>query len=125
MSIHPLSGLEVGWLAYPEENGEDSIEWVQLLDLPLLSEINLESYPGILLNPLGYFIFGYASTWAGNCFAFSPAEGNDPPVYEIWHDSAQDEKGMEKAIRDRRGVTKISESFSSFFKNAVSESETS
>ncbi len=117
----PISGIEVGWLAFPEEVDFDGIEWVTLLDAKLLSECNLDSYLGNLLRPLGYFSFGYGSSWSGNCFVFKPEEGNDPPVYEVWHDAARNSDEMLNAIENKKGVKLVSESFSSFFNDAICE----
>ncbi len=114
----PVSGIEVGWLAFPDEKEFDGVEWVTILDANLLSECNLRSYLGNLLRPIGYFSFGYGSSWAGNCFAFNPEEGNDPPVYEIWHDAASNSNEMIKAIENKKGVKIVSTSFSNFFNDA-------
>ncbi|MDJ0595912.1 MAG: hypothetical protein QNJ72_39010 [Pleurocapsa sp. MO_226.B13] len=118
-SKYPLAGLEVAWQAYPDEEGDDSIEWVQLLDFNLLTEINLESYPGIYLFPNGYFSFGYGSSWAGNCFVFNHAESDDPAVYEVWCDAAQSISEMKVAFKEGTGVKKVSDSFSEFFIKSV------
>ena len=115
----PLAGLEVGWQAFPPEEDYDGVEWVTLLDAELLSECNIDSYPGSFLWPLGYFTFGYGAAWAGNCFAFNPQEGEDPAVYEVWHDTARNTDEMIKAFKENKGVKKVSESFSGFFDNAI------
>jgi hypothetical protein len=117
----PVSGIEVGWLAFPDVEEFDGIEWVTVLDARLLSECNLDSYLGNLLRPLGYFSFGYGSSWSGNCFAFNPEEGEDPPVYEVWHDAAGNSNEMRKAIENKEGVKMVSKSFSSFFNDAFCE----
>ena len=114
-----IVGVELGCKTLPPEEGFDGIEEVTILDKNLLRECNLESYPGKLLWPLGYFTFGYGSTWAGNCFVFNPEEGEDPPVYEVWHDAGRNIEELKVAFKDKRGVKLVSKSFSSFFDNAT------
>lgn len=124
LAKYPLTGLELGWLAYPEECGDDQLSWVEFSDINTLRELNTVSFPGVLLNPLGYFVFAYGATYAGNCLAFNVADGDNPPIYEIWHDVASNKDEMLKSIAQLKGVTKISVCLSDFFKNAVVESET-
>ena len=118
LSKLPISGIEVGWQAFPPEEDFDGIEWLEILDAPLIKEINLDGYPGQILFELGYFCFGYGSTWAGNCFAVNCQE-EDPAVYEVWHDAARDKQKMEKAIEELSGVKMVARSFSEFFNGAV------
>jgi hypothetical protein len=115
----PLAGSDLDWQAFEPETDHDGIETITFLDTSLISECNLDSYPGNILIELGYFTFGYGAAWAGNCFAFNPADGIEPPVYEIWHDAAQDKEGMVKAFSSGEGVGKVSQSFSELFNNAV------
>lgn len=123
LAKYPLTGLELGWLAYPEQCGDDQLSWVEFIDMDTLRELNTASFPGILLNPLGYLVFAYGTTWAGNCLAFHVADGDNPPIYEIWHDAASDKDEMLNSIAEFKGVTKISDQLSDFFKNAVVGSE--
>lgn len=120
----PLSGLNIGWQAFPPEDDFDGVEEITLLDTSLLNECNLESYPGKHLLKIGYFSFGYGSNWAGNCFAFNPMDGSNPPVYEVWHDAAQNPEEMLAAIKERNGVSLVATKFSELFDSAVFESST-
>lgn len=111
----PVSGVNIRWQAFPPDDDFDGIEEITLLDTSLLNECNLESYPGKYLWINGYFTFGYGANWAGNCFAFNPDEGSNPPIYEIWHDAAHDPEGMLVAIKEKKGVRIVVSKFSDLF----------
>ncbi len=115
----PIANLEIGWQAFDPDDKFDGVEWITILDINLLKEINLNSYPGNLIYPLGYFTFGYGSSWAGNCFIIKTDEGFDPPVYEIWHDVAHDIESMKIEIEENNALRKVSNSFSEFFRNGA------
>ncbi len=115
----PIAGLHLGWQAFPPNDDFNGIEEITMLDLPLLAECNLESFPGVHLWVNGYFTFGYGASWAGNCFIFKPDEGPNPPVYEVWHDAAHDPQAMLVAIEEKAGVRLVANSFSELFDAAV------
>ena len=98
ISTIPICDILLNWQKFEYSDEFDGIEEIQILDESLLEEINCESYPGIYLTPSKYFVFGYGASWAGNCFAFPITESNDPPVYEVWHDVAQNSDEILKAI---------------------------
>nr|WP_159063635.1 hypothetical protein [Thaumasiovibrio occultus] len=110
----PIVGVELAWLAYPDEEGEDQLEWFEFADADLLVELNLATYPGELLRQLGYVVFAFGVNNAGNCYAFSITDGDDPAVYEVWHDAAQTIEEMKVALEHQYGVTRLSTRFSSF-----------
>lgn len=118
ISNNPLSGMEIGWQSSQPEDDYDGIEWIQILDIPLLKEINSEGRPGEFLSKLGYFIFGYGSAWGGNAFAFS-SSAEDNKIYEVWHDTAQNIDEMVVAIEELKGVAVVAKSFSKLLSEAV------
>ena len=118
LTSYPLSGVEVGWQAFTPEEGFDGVEWIQILDIPLIQEINSKGLPGEFLSKLGYFIFGYGSSWAGNAFAI-PQNGNEGSVvYEVWHDAARNMDEMKAAFKESKGVRVVANSFSELLNDA-------
>ena len=113
----PICNLELGWQRSEPEDDFDGIEGVQILDVDLLDEINCDSYPGIYLTPARYLVIGYGSSWAGNCFVIPTDQGEDPPLYEVWHDVAQNTEDLIRAIQSGQ-CSKVAERLSEFMNTA-------
>ena len=120
----PISGIEIDWQAYEPEEDFDGIETIQIVDEAMLKELNIDCYPGCYLNQMGYFVFGYGATNAGNCFAFHNDSKVDPGIYEVWHDAAHSIKELKEAFKDKKGVTLVANDIIQLFRKAIINEET-
>jgi hypothetical protein len=109
----PLCGLRLGWQAYPPEPGFDGVLWVEVSDAAGILSESLELYPGLAITPAGYVNFG-GSDGSGDPYFICAYEGDDPPLYEVYHDV-----GSEAEAILAEGRTVVSPRLSEFFRVAV------
>jgi hypothetical protein len=82
----PLGGLEIGWQAYEPKDDYDGVEWIELSDASGIRSESIECYPGLAILPAGYINIGSCSGGSGDPYFISVDEGDDPPVYQVYHD---------------------------------------
>lgn len=82
----PLCGLELGWQAYPPESDYDGIEWLEWSDAVGVISESLECYPGLAILPAGFVNIASCSGGSGDPYFVSIHEGEDPPLYQVYHD---------------------------------------
>jgi hypothetical protein len=82
----PLCGLELGWQAYPPESDFDGVEWLEWSDAAGVISESLECYPGLAILPAGFINIGSCSSGSGDPYFVSVHEGEDPPLYHVYHD---------------------------------------
>ena len=106
----PLSGLELSWTAGELEG---TLEWA---DAKGIRSESLECYPGIAILERGYINVGSDLVGSGDSFFIPTGEGQDPPVYQVYHDvSDQADEILEE------GRLEVSPSLSSLFQAATGE----
>lgn len=113
LSKYPIAGGEIDFLLYEHEDTNDgciTIEIARPGDIFIETE---ECYPGVAIKPLGYFCFGTDPTGGGNPFFIQNNRGDNPPVFQVYHDISDEGEVIEKT-----GMTKLAESLSDFFDKA-------
>lgn len=79
----PLCGLELGWQA---SEADDNVSWLEWSDGPGILSESQESYPGLAILPAGFVNIGSCAMGTGDPYFISVNEGDDPPVYQVYHD---------------------------------------
>lgn len=107
----PICGLEIATKYLDSEDDEDYLDIEFLNAKGIISEAT-EAYPGISLIDKGYLCIGNDALGTGDQIYISLDEGENPPVYQIYHDVSEypDEILSAKRI--------IANSLSELFKNA-------
>ena len=111
----PICGLRLGWQAYPPQADFDGVQWVEVSDAAGILSESLELYPGLAIAPAGYVNFG-GSDGSGDPYFVCAHEGDDPPLYEVYHDV-----GPEAEAILAEGRKLVSPRLSEFFQVAVLE----
>ncbi|MGG0179132.1 SMI1/KNR4 family protein [Gottfriedia acidiceleris] len=107
----PIYGLEITTKYIDSEDDEDYID-MGFLDLEGIISESTELYPGITLLDKGYLCIGYDALGTGDQIYISLDEGENPPVYQIYHDVSEQ---PEEILSEKRI---IANSLSELFKNA-------
>ncbi|WP_180242444.1 SMI1/KNR4 family protein [Bacillus sp. AFS029533] len=107
----PIYGLEITTKYIDSEDDEDYID-MGFLDLEGIISESTELYPGITLLDKGYLCIGYDALGTGDQIYISLEEGENPPVYQIYHDVSEQQ---EEILSTKR---LIANSLSELFKNA-------
>jgi hypothetical protein len=115
LSAVPLCGLRLGWQAHPPDGDFDGVLWVEVSDAAGILSESLELYPGLAIAPAGYVNFG-GSDGSGDPYFVCAHEGDDPPLYEVYHDV-----GAEAEAILAEGRKLVSHRLSEFFRVAVLE----
>ena len=89
---------------------------VQFNSFELIQDAGLEAYPGLAILELGYLGIAEDPTGSGDPYFISLKEGNNPPVYQIYHDVSD---VGEEIIKE--GKELISHKLSDLFKNQKKE----
>jgi hypothetical protein len=118
LSVVPLCGLRLGWQAYDPEPDADGVLWVEVSDAGGILSESLELYPGVGILSAGYVNFG-GSDGSGDPYFICAHEGDDPPLYEVYHDA-----GSEAETILAEGRKLVSPHLSAFFRAALLESDT-
>ena len=67
--------------------------WVEVADADGILSESLEFYPGLAILPVGYVNFG-GGDGSGDPYFICVHEGEDPPLYEVYHDVGADAKSI-------------------------------
>ncbi|MGC4007161.1 MAG: SMI1/KNR4 family protein [Pirellulales bacterium] len=82
----PLIGLELGIPSWPAQPDFDGVEWLEWLSPEDSRCESVEVYPGIALRPHGYLCLAGQSAGGGDQYFVRFADGDDPPLLQIFHD---------------------------------------
>jgi hypothetical protein len=119
LSTIPICGLRLGWRAFdsdPDFDG-DGVVFVEVSDAEGILSESMELYPGIGILSAGYVNFG-GSDGSGDPYFVCVHEGDDPPLYEVYHDVGSD---AETILAEGRKL--VAPTLSEFFKRAILEGE--
>ena len=83
---YPIGLLEIGWRADPPEEGYDGIAWMELADPKGIRSESLECYPGLAILEKGWINIASDSMGSGDPYFIPTYEGNNPPVFQVYHD---------------------------------------
>lgn len=112
-STYPLSGAQIDYRQYEPEDEYDGYVDFKIASPQDIYNETQECYPGIAIKELGYFCFGIDPTGSGDQYFTTSKEGDNPPVFQVYHDVS--DIGVEI---ERNGMTKIATSLSEFFLKA-------
>lgn len=110
LSSYPIVGIDLEFLF--EDSDEDDSTTILIADMDDIYCETVDCYPGIAIKELGYFCFGTDSSGGGNPFFIQNNRGDNPPVYQVYHDVSD-----EGLIIENEGMEKIADSLSDFFYN--------
>lgn len=113
LSSVPLCGLRLGWQAYDPQPNFDGVLWVEVSNAHVILSESLEAYPGVAILPAGYVNFG-GGDGSGDPYFICTGEGEDPPLYEVYHDVSSE---AETILAEGRKL--VSTRLSEFFNVAV------
>ena len=117
LSAVPLCGLRLGWQAYEPKPDFDGVMWVEVSDADGILSESLDLYPGIGILPAGYVNFG-GSDGSGDPYFLCAHEGDDPPLYEVYHDAGSE---TESILAEGRNL--VAPKLSEFFRLALLEQD--
>ena len=106
----PLSGLELGWRESP---GPDGIAWLQWSDARGIRSESIECLPGSAILSKGYISVASCLEGSGDPYFISLSEGDDPPLYRVYHDVSDE---ADEILED--GLDEVAPSLSHFFRKA-------
>ena len=109
----PLSGLEAGWQAYPPEPAFDGVMWLEISDARNVRSESLECYPGLAILDRGFINIASCSMGSGDPYFITADEGDDPPVYQVYHDVSDQPDAILA-----EGHQLVARSLSEFFRTA-------
>ncbi|WP_170169095.1 SMI1/KNR4 family protein [Mesobacillus subterraneus] len=107
----PICGLEIATKYSDSKDDEDYLDMEFLNVKGIISEAT-EAYPGISLIAKGYLCIGHDALGTGDQIYISIDEGENPPVYQIYHDVSDHPDEILSAKRI------IANSLSELFNNA-------
>ena len=113
-----MCGLELGWQAFDPEPDFDGVLWIEVSNADGILWESLEGYPGLGILPAGYVNFGGDSGGGGDPYFLPVHEGDDPPLYQVYHDVGTD---AETILADGRRL--VASRLSEFFRLALLEGE--
>ncbi len=87
--------------------------WVEVSDAAGILSESLELYPGLGILPAGYVNFG-GSDGTGDPYFICAHAGDDPPLYEVYHDVGSE---AETILAEGRNL--VSPRLSEFLRLAV------
>lgn len=119
MTSVPMIGLNFGWQSSEAQSEDDGISWVEWFDAANVRLEMLELHPGVSLLVRGYVCVA-GSNGTGNQYFVSVHDGDDPPLYQIDHET--DEVADDILARGREMVAP---SLSEFFQAAKVEAKPS
>jgi hypothetical protein len=117
LSTIPLCGLRLGWQAADSSPDYDGVQWVEIADAGGILSESLEFYPGLAILPAGYVNFGGDDSSGDPCF-ICVHEGEDPPLYQVYHDAGADAESILAAGRQL-----VAPKLSEFFRVALLEGD--
>lgn len=106
----PICGLQIGWQA---SEADDDISWMEVSDGPGILSESRDCYPGLAILPAGFVNIAFCVMGSGDPYFISINEGDDPPLYQVYHDVSD----QADAILAEGRVT-VAASLSEFFATA-------
>jgi hypothetical protein len=82
----PICGLELGWQAFEPKGDFDGVAIIEWADADGIRSESLECHPGCAIRESGYINVGGDPTGGGDPYFISVYDGDDPPLYQIYHD---------------------------------------
>jgi hypothetical protein len=119
LSVVPLCGLRLGLQTRSTEPSWDGVLWIDVSDARNIVAESQEFYPGVGILPAGYVNFG-GGDGSGDPYFLCVHEGEDPPVYRVYHDV-----GVDAATILSQGRELVVPSLSELFRGAILEGEQS
>lgn len=113
MTSVPLVGLEFGWQSLEPKGEDDGVSWMEWFDATNVCLEMLEAYPGIPLLQAAYLCVAGCSHGTGDQYFIPTTEGNNPPLYKIYHDVGEE---AEEILAN--GREEIASLLSDFFRTA-------
>jgi hypothetical protein len=113
LTKYPLAGA---YMEYPlhEPDGEyDGFETLRLARLEDIYNETEKAYPGIAIKNLGFACLAIDPTGGGDPYFMKIDEGDNPPVYQVYHDGNTD-----GAVIVEKWMNKIADSLAEFFTRA-------
>lgn len=112
-STFPLSGSQLDFPQYEPEEDYDGCTSLELATPQNIYDEMELCYPGIAIKDLGYFCIAIDLTGSGDQYYTTSRQGNNPPVFQIFHDVSDEGEEIEK-----HGMEKIADTLSDFFAKA-------
>jgi hypothetical protein len=109
----PLSGLELGWQAYEPTVDFDGVAWLTMSDARGIRSESLECYPGLAILDRGFINIASCADGSGDPYFISADDGDDPSVYQVYHDISDQPDTILTEGRRR-----VAASLSEFFRSA-------
>ena len=113
LSSYPISGGEIDFPLYEPEDDYDGCIVIEFAKTDDIVAETCECYPGLAIKERGYFCFGTDPTGGGDPFFIQYNKGDNPPVFQVYHDVSDEGEVIEK-----EGMEKIADSLSDFFDKA-------
>jgi hypothetical protein len=110
LSTYPLAGLDLDFPLYEAEGDEDGYFPIEIATPQNIISETEECYPGLAIRELGYACLAIDPTGGGDPYFIKVAEGDNPPVYQVYHDVS--DVGTEI---EAMGMVKIADSLAEFF----------
>lgn len=79
----PICGMEFEW---PDPNDDGEFVGVEWMDIRNMRSEMLECYPGLAIRPNSYICVAGCTLGSGDQYYICGNGGDDPPVYQIYHD---------------------------------------
>lgn len=105
----PLANLEFGWQPDDDAEIQDFIEWS---DIGGMRSESIQCYPGLAILDRGYINVG-SDSFGGNPYFIPNDRGEDPPIYQIYHDVSDNADEILQS-----GRREVASSLSRFFRDA-------
>ena len=83
LSRVPICGVELEW---PDPNDDGELLGAEWMDIRSMRSEMLECYPGLAIRPNGYICIAGCTLGSGDQYYICGSDGDDPPVYQIYHD---------------------------------------
>jgi hypothetical protein len=87
---------EIDFPLYEPDNDHDGHISIQFAETDDIFSETSECYPGIAISGLGYFCFGTDPSGGGNPFFIQNNKGDNPPVFQVYHDVSDEGEVIEK-----------------------------
>lgn len=113
MSKYPLAGLDLDYPLNEAEADDDGYRPIKMATTTDIYSESVECYPGLAMTELGYACLAIDPTGSGDPYFLKVAGGDNPPVYQVYHDVSDIGTEIEA-----KGMVKIANSLSEFFGKA-------
>lgn len=112
LASFPIREMDIGTQLYEPDDDFDGVEYVTFSGINVVE--CLDAVPGCEIFERGYICIGIDISGSGDPFFISLNEGDNPPVYQVYHDVGEDADEILK-----EGKVLVSNSLSDFFKHAI------